>query len=121
MELSEPNRYGPDRRLVRLSRWTSIDRQAEGFQAGPGQPRPARRHRLRKNSRTEGKATLSRAVAEILDRLGSSAEEWQARLKQLSQGALFGRLFATSCQRLRAAAERLGLKRLPNLGGCPAS
>jgi hypothetical protein len=69
----------------------------------------------------EGKATLSRAVAEILDRLGSSAEEWQARLKKLRQGSLLGRFFATSRQRLRAAAERLGLKRVPNLSGCPAS
>jgi hypothetical protein len=69
----------------------------------------------------EGKATLSRAVAAILDRLRSSADQWQARLKKLSQGALFRRLFATSRQRLRAAAERLGLKRVPNVGGCPAS
>jgi hypothetical protein len=69
----------------------------------------------------EGKATLSRAVAEILDRLGSSADQWQARLKKLSQGAFFGRWFATSRERLRAVAERLGLKRVPNLSGCPAS
>jgi hypothetical protein len=69
----------------------------------------------------EGKATLSRAVAEILDRLGSNADQWQARLKKLSQGSLFGRLFATSRERLRAVAERLGLKRVPNLSGCPAS
>ena len=35
----------------------------------------------------EGKATLSLAVAEILDRLGSSADPWDARLKTLSQGS----------------------------------
>jgi hypothetical protein len=68
----------------------------------------------------EGKATLSREVAEILDRLKSSADQWQARLEKLRQGTLFGRFFATSRQRLRAVAERLGLRRVPNLGGCPA-
>jgi hypothetical protein len=69
----------------------------------------------------EGKATLSRPVAEILDRLGSSVDHWQARLEKLRQGRFLGRFFATSRQRLRAVAERLGLKRVPNLGGCPAS
>jgi REP element-mobilizing transposase RayT len=69
----------------------------------------------------EGKATLSRQVAEILDRLGSSATHWQARLEKLKQGHLVGRYFATSRQRLRDVGVRLGLKRVPNLGGCPAS
>jgi hypothetical protein len=69
----------------------------------------------------DGKATLSRAVAEILDRLGSSADHWQARLTALRQGRLLGRFFATTRVRLRAVAERLGLRRVPNLGGCPAS
>src|SRR5262249_43991201 len=31
----------------------------------------------------EGKASVSGALAEILDRLGSSAERWQARLEKL--------------------------------------
>jgi hypothetical protein len=69
----------------------------------------------------EGKATLSQEVAEILDRLGSSVNHWQARLEKLRQGTLLGRFFATSRQRLREVAQRLGLKRVPNLGGCPAS
>jgi len=69
----------------------------------------------------EGKATVSRAVAEILDRLGTSVDQWQARLEKLRQGHFLGRFFATTRQRLRAVAERLGLKRVPNLGGCPAS
>jgi hypothetical protein len=69
----------------------------------------------------EGKAALSRDVAEILDRLGSSADHWQARLEKLRQGRLLGRFFATSRQRLRDVADRLGLRRVPNLGGCPAS
>ena len=52
----------------------------------------------------EGKATLSREVAEILDRLGSSVDHWQARLEKLRQGTLLGRFFATS----RAATPRSG-------------
>jgi hypothetical protein len=69
----------------------------------------------------EGKARLSREVAAILDRLGSSADHWHARLEKLRQGHLPGRFFATSGQRLCAVAERLGLKRVANLGRCPAS
>jgi hypothetical protein len=69
----------------------------------------------------EGKAILSRQVAEILDRLRSSAGHWQARLERLKQGHLAGRCFATSRQRLRDVGARLGLKRVSNLGGCPAS
>ena len=60
-------------------------------------------------------------MAEILDRLGSSANQWDVRLKTLSQGNLAGRFFATTRQRLCDVAQRLGLKRIPNLGGCPAS
>ena len=65
-----------------------------------------------------GKAALSREVAEVLDRLGSSADQWQARLEKLRQGRLLGRFFATSRQRLQEVAERLGLRRVPNLAGC---
>ena len=68
----------------------------------------------------EGKATLSRELAEILDRLKSSVDQWQARLEKLRQGTLLGRFLATSRQRLREVAERLGLRRVANLGGCPA-
>ena len=69
----------------------------------------------------EGKRALSREVAEILDRLGSTVDHWQAQLEKLRQGHFLGRFFATTRARLRAVAERLGLKRVPNLGGCPAS
>ncbi len=69
----------------------------------------------------EGKATISREVAEILKRLGTTAETWQARLEKLSKGRLLGRFLAASRQRLREVAERLGLRRVPNLGGCPAT
>jgi hypothetical protein len=71
----------------------------------------------------KGKAAVSREVAEILDRLGSSVEGWRARLEKLkrSEGRLLGRYFAASRQRLREVAERLGVRRVPNFGGCPAS
>jgi DNA-binding Lrp family transcriptional regulator len=69
----------------------------------------------------DGKATISREVAEILDRLGSSAETWQARLQKLSEERLLGRFFAASRERLREVAERLALRRVANLGGCAAT
>jgi REP element-mobilizing transposase RayT len=69
----------------------------------------------------EGKATISRGVAEVFVRLGTSAETWQARLEKLRTGRLLGRFFAASRQRLRDVASRIGLRRVPNLGGCAAS
>ncbi|MGO9919489.1 MAG: hypothetical protein ACLQIB_32930 [Isosphaeraceae bacterium] len=69
----------------------------------------------------EGKAVISREVAAIFERLGSSAETGQSRLEKLTKGRLFGRFFAASRARLRQLAERLGLRRVPNLGGCPAT
>jgi hypothetical protein len=68
-----------------------------------------------------GKANLSRELAEIFDRLGTTADRWQARLEALRKGRLLGRFFAASRQRLREVAERLGLRRTANLAGCPAS
>ncbi len=69
----------------------------------------------------EGKAVISRQVAEIFERLGSSAETWQARLEKLRKGRLLGRFFAASRQRLRDVAQRLALHHVPNLGGCAAT
>jgi hypothetical protein len=68
----------------------------------------------------EGKATISRQVAEVLDRLGTSAESSQVRLEKLSKGHLFGRFFAASRKKLREVAEQLELRRVDNLSGCPA-
>ena len=68
----------------------------------------------------EGKATISRELAGIFDRLGSSAESWWARLEKLSRGRLLGRFFAASRDRLREVATHLGVHHLANLGGCPA-
>jgi hypothetical protein len=67
-----------------------------------------------------GKAAVSRKVAEILDRPGTSAALWQARLEKLRQGRLLGRFLTATPQRLREVAAELGVGRVPNLGGCPA-
>ena len=66
----------------------------------------------------EGKAIISREVAEIFERMGTTAETWQARLEKLSQGRLLGRFLAASRQRLTEVTQRLGLRRAVNLGRC---
>ncbi len=68
-----------------------------------------------------GKATLSPEMAEILDRLHTSAEQWQARLDRLRTGRPLGRFFAATRARLREIGTRLNLKHVPNLGGCPVT
>jgi hypothetical protein len=68
----------------------------------------------------KGKAAISREVAEILERAGTTAETWQTRLEALRKGRLLGRFFAASRARLREVAHGLGLRGVPNLGGCPA-
>jgi hypothetical protein len=60
-------------------------------------------------------------VAEIFERLSTSAETWQMRLHKLRTGRLLGRFFAASRECLREVSARLGLRRVPNLGGCPVS
>ena len=67
----------------------------------------------------KGKAAISAELAGILDRLGSNAESWRARLDKLRSGRLFGRFFAASRERLREVAERLDVRRVANLAGCP--
>jgi hypothetical protein len=68
----------------------------------------------------EGKATISREVADILQRIGSSADGWQAQLGQLKRrgGRLLGRFFAVTRERLWAVAKQCGVHHLANLGGC---
>ena len=67
-----------------------------------------------------GKPTISRELSGILERIGSSAESWWARLEKLSRGRLLGRFFAATRERLREVARGLGVHHLANLGGCPA-
>ena len=68
----------------------------------------------------DGKAAISAELTGILERLGSSAESWQARLEKLRGGRLQGRFFVASRERLREAAARLRVHHLANLSGCPA-
>ena len=67
----------------------------------------------------QGKAAISAELAGILDRLGSNAESWRALLDKLRSGRLFGRFFAANRERLREVAERLDVRRVANLAGCP--
>ena len=66
----------------------------------------------------EGEAAVSAELAGTLERLGSNAENWQARLEKLAGGRLLGRYFAASRARLKEVAEHLGVHHLANLGGC---
>ncbi len=68
----------------------------------------------------EGKAAISVELAGILERLGTSAESWRARLLKLAGGRLLGRFFAATRGRLREIAGRLNVHHLANLGGCAA-
>jgi hypothetical protein len=68
----------------------------------------------------EGKAVISAELGAILERLGSSAENWQARLQKLAGGRLLGRFFAATRSPLREVAQHLGVHRLANLAGCAA-
>ncbi|HLN27579.1 MAG TPA: hypothetical protein VK395_07520 [Gemmataceae bacterium] len=44
----------------------------------------------------EGKAVIAGELAGIFERLGSNAENWQARLQKVATGRLLGRFFAAS-------------------------
>jgi len=68
----------------------------------------------------EGKAAMSRELAAIFDRLGTSAESWWARVAKLTQGRLFGRVCAATLDRMQEFASQMGVRRLVNLGRCPA-
>jgi hypothetical protein len=68
----------------------------------------------------KGKASISAELAGIFERLGCSAQSWQARLEKLKGDRLLGRLFATTRAKLREISERLGVRRVVNLAGCPA-
>ncbi len=68
----------------------------------------------------DGKAVISAELTGILERLGTSAETWHARLEKLKGGRLLGRFFAANRQRLREVAAHLRVHHLANLGGCPA-
>jgi hypothetical protein len=66
------------------------------------------------------KARISAELAGILDRIGSGAESWQARMEKLKNGRSFGRFFAASREKLRNLAARLKVRHLVNFEGCAA-
>ena len=68
----------------------------------------------------QGKASISAELAGIFERLGCSAQNWQARLEKLRDGRLLGRFFASTLAKLWEIAERLGMRCRVNLSGCPA-
>jgi hypothetical protein len=67
----------------------------------------------------EGKASISAELAGVFERLGCSAQSWQIQIKELCGDRLVGRFFAASRAKLREVGERLGVRRLVNLRGCP--
>jgi hypothetical protein len=64
---------------------------------------------------------VSREVASILERLGSSAEVWGQRIqKLLGKSRLLGSYFSTDRARLRELARQRGVHHLDNLVSAPA-
>ena len=68
-----------------------------------------------------GKAQVGPEAVALLERIGTSAETWQATLQQLfSRERLLGVAFSFSRSRLHEAAQHRGCHHLANLNGCPA-
>ena len=69
-----------------------------------------------------GKAAVSREVAAILDRLGSTADQWQARLEKLRQGRFLGREYPPKSLRppdsTQAERERPGRRHTRKPSAC---
>jgi hypothetical protein len=64
----------------------------------------------------KGKASVSKELEGIFERLGSSAEIWSSRVKKLQAKPWMGRFLSASRDRLRALASKLGVQRLANIG-----
>jgi hypothetical protein len=62
---------------------------------------------------------LSATLAWIFERLGLSAQRWQHGMEKLRGNRLVGRFFAASRAKLREIADRIGVRHLVNLAGCP--
>ncbi len=67
----------------------------------------------------QGKASISEELAGIFERLGLRAQRWQHGMENLRGDRLVGRFFAASRAKLREIADRIGVRRLVNLTGCP--
>jgi REP element-mobilizing transposase RayT len=64
----------------------------------------------------QGKARVSREVASILDRLGTSAEVWSQRIQRLlGKARLLGSYFSADRERLRQLAQQRGVHHLDNV------
>ena len=67
----------------------------------------------------DGTASLSAEMAGVFERMGCSAQNWQTQIEKLRGDRLLGRFFAASSARLREVCDRLGVRHLVNLRGCP--
>jgi len=107
----KPGKRGQDQRAAR-------EGMLEGFSLGSYLLLVDYTSRLCRN----GKARVSREVAGIFDRLGTSADFWGHRLKKLfARSRLLGNYFATDRQRLRELAASRGVHHLDNLVAIPAA
>ena len=55
----------------------------------------------------------------IFERLGCSAQSWHNGMEKLRGDRLVGRFFAASRAKLREIADRIGVRHVVNLTGCP--
>ncbi len=66
-------------------------------------------------SMVDGTSSILREVAGVLERLGSSADFWEARMKKLfAKTRLLGSYFATRSEKLREIATHRGLHHVDN-------
>jgi hypothetical protein len=66
-----------------------------------------------------GKASISAEQAGIFERLNWSGQRWQNRIERLGGDRLLGRFYASTRAKPREVGERLGVRHLVNLTGCP--
>lgn len=64
----------------------------------------------------EGKASISTELADIFERIGTTADFWEHRFKKMTGSRWFGSFIASSRERLRETATRLGYHHLANAG-----
>jgi hypothetical protein len=55
----------------------------------------------------------------IFERLGCTAQSRHNRMQKLNEGTLLGRFFASTRAKLREIADRLRVRYVVNLTGCP--
>ena len=65
----------------------------------------------------KGKAVVSSGLADIFERLQSTAESWSQRFKRLHEKKWVGRFLSARRDRLRELASKLSVRHLANIGG----